>query len=87
MSSESAIAQKRSDIFNEIEAERRAQDEEWGGPEHDYTHSFRDWISFVVKQLGKAASWGGDSRIFRTGMLKVAALCVAAIEAYDRDEA
>ena len=81
-------ARKRSGIYAEIERERKHQDEEWGGPGHDDTHRVRDWVTFVVAYLGKAinrnSGWGRDLSFSRIAIIKVAALCVAAVEAFDR---
>jgi hypothetical protein len=79
---------KRSSIYEEIESERRAQDEEWGGPEHDDKHGVRDWLSFIVVYLGKGvgrdSDWGRKLSISRHALIQVAALAVAAVEAFDR---
>ena len=69
----------RNDIWNEILKERNLQDRQWGGPEHDDEHNSRDWIIFIVKQLGKASvPWSEGN--FKIRMIKVAALAVAALE-------
>lgn len=79
---------ERMAIFMEIERERLFQDEKWGGPDHDDAHSVRDWISFIVVYLGRAV--GRQSRrgrklsFSRIALVKVAALCVAALESFDR---
>jgi len=79
---------KRSAIYEEIENERRRQDEQWGGPEHDDNNNVRDWVTFIVAYLGKAVNrnsdWGRKLSISRVALIKVAALCVAAVEAFDR---
>ena len=67
-------------IYNDIKAERCYQDLKWGGAEHDDFHNHRDWVTFIVQYLGRAAA----PEDFRTSMIKVAALAVAAIEWYDR---
>jgi hypothetical protein len=76
-------------ILDEIRVERARQDTIWGGPAHDDTHTNHDWISFIIKQLGKAVistgACGWDHLTFRHQMLKVAALAVAAIEWCDRN--
>ena len=77
----------RAEIFNEIDAARRAQDEKWGGPEHDDRHGSYDWIAFVVRETGLAVTRPWDAREFRKRMVAVAALAVAAIEWVDRAEA
>ena len=77
-------------IFEEIKRERRRQDRQWGGPEHDDDHTSLDWVRFIAKQLNKIDDWSyvGDRSsyygLFRSIMVRVAALAVAAIEWADR---
>ena len=71
-------------IYDEIAAERKKQDEKWGGPNHDDTHDSYDWIAYVTKHMGKAVLWPFDQSIYRKQMVCVAALAVAAIESIDR---
>ncbi len=79
---------ERMALYMEIERERVYQDQKWGGPEHDDAHGVRDWVSFIVAYLGKAvgrkARWGEKLSFSRIALVKVAALCVAALEAFDR---
>ena len=77
----------RADIFAEIDDARCAQDEKWGGPEHDDAHGSYDWIAFVTRATGLAVTRPWDAREFRRRMVSVAALAVAAIEWVDRAEA
>jgi hypothetical protein len=81
-----ALAQAhRKDIFQAITTEREYQDQKWGGPQHDDTHSAHDWVTYIVKYLGKWQAWPAFSMYdFRRSMVKVAALAVAAIEWADR---
>jgi hypothetical protein len=72
-------------IYEQIQMERIAQDFQWGGPEHDDNHSAWDWIAYLTKHVGRAVMWPFNSLIFRTQMVKVAALAVAAIEWLDRN--
>lgn len=78
----------REDAIEDIRQERFAQHCEWGGDDHDDHHSSSDWIVFISKQLGKAVvhEWSQAERsLFRSSMVKVGALAVAAIEWYDRN--
>jgi hypothetical protein len=86
-------AAKRQAIFNAIETERHAQDDRWGGPDHDNQHGPLAWVGFIVKQLGKAVSASQDPAYpigpkaggaYRRALIKAAALVVAAIEVHDR---
>jgi hypothetical protein len=75
----------RKIIFQAIATEREYQDERWGGPQHDDTHSAHDWVAYIVKYLGNWQAWPTFSVYdFRRSMVKVAALAVAAIEWADR---
>lgn len=74
----------RPTVYDHVLAERNRQDRKWGGPEHDDKHSDRDWITFITKHLGMAVTWPFDEDQFRTQMVRVAALAVAAVEAVDR---
>lgn len=73
-------------------AERLAQNEQWGGPEHDDTHTGDDWLSFIGKQqltaVNETLSDNGlevmDPEGYRARLVKIAALAFAAIESHDR---
>lgn len=71
-------------IMKEVATERDYQDRKWGGPTHDELHSRRDWVVFIVRQLGEASEDGINPRQFRMRMVKVAALAMAAIESQER---
>jgi hypothetical protein len=73
-------------IYEEIQLERQKQDKEWGGPMHDDNHNPHDWITYIVKHLGKSITWPFNMDTFRYQMIRVAALAVAAIEWTDRLE-
>lgn len=70
-------------IFKDIEAERRNQDVQWGGPEHDDELALRDWTFHIMKQLGRLAN-ATNLKGMRARLVKIAALAVAAIESIDR---
>lgn len=71
---------ERSSIFEEIEVERGRQDARWGGPEHDSGHSWKDWVQLITHHANRTM----PTAQFRRQMIKVAALAVAGIEAFDR---
>ncbi len=78
----------RSAIFDEIEVERKRQDGMWGN-EFDDKNTPNDWVTFITRYVSKAAEWNkvlpeDTNHPYRTEMLKAAAICVAALEAYDR---
>ena len=41
-------------VLDDIRAARDLQDQQWGGQEHDDKEGYRDWLSYVIKQLGAA---------------------------------
>ncbi len=79
---------ERMALYMEIEGERLKQDEKWGGPTHDDTKGVRDWVTYIVVYLGRAVDRNsrreGNLSISRIALVKVAALCVAALESFDR---
>ncbi len=72
-------------LYDAIRRERGLQDRQWGGPDHDDGHGVHTWIALITKQLGKAAE-AYPLAIPRAAFIRVAALCVAAIEKIDRAE-
>lgn len=82
----------RRSLYGEIDAERRRQDGQWGGPEHDDQHDSAEWGNFIARQLGKDATirnrYQPGTPEFtaerRERLVKIAALAVAGIEAIDR---
>lgn len=73
-------------IYDEIQKERLRQDQKWGGPKHDDTHSIPEWVMFIKDY----ASWArqmtsmGSIGKARRRLIQVAALAVAAVESLDR---
>ena len=74
-----------SQIYVEIEAERRMQDARWGGPEHDDEHTPLEWANFVERKLTAIRlAHIYPHEITRETWVKIAALAVAALESHDR---
>lgn len=82
-------------VYDDIQAERDRQDQQWGGADHDDLHRIRDWSSMVTKQMDRfneAAvivptsdfTWEQRALLLRERMVKTAALAVACIDAIDR---
>ena len=72
-------------IFNEIEDERLHQDEKWGGPEHDDTHSPEEWWAILFDHCDRLVDSGGQAEgDYRERLIKIAAIAVAAIQSWDR---
>lgn len=68
-------------IYAEITGERQYQDKKWGGADHDDKQSQTEWMNDIAGYLNHT------TYDFRTRMVKVAALAVAAIQAHDRNAA
>lgn len=75
-------------VFKDVVEERHRQDAKWGGPNHDDEHDPRVWVAVIVEHLGRAVRDDtrprSDRTRYRQGMVRVAALAVAAIESHDR---
>lgn len=79
------MSKSNREIFLEmISVEREIQQQQWGGSEHDKTHSPEDWALLLVKHVGKLADGTLEGNAFsdeyhrRLGI--IAALCCAAFE-------
>jgi hypothetical protein len=76
--------------YGEITKERNRQDEIWGGPEHDDTHTPEEWRSYIQYQINnmspsdRMTSAILDEDNYRTRLIRIAALAVAAIQSLDR---
>jgi len=66
-------------VIAQVIQERRMQDRQWGGAEHDDQHSNFDWFRFIDYQWGRM---NNENR--RECLIKIAALAVAAVESLDR---
>lgn len=88
----------REKILSEIEAERRRQDELFGGADHDSKHSLAQWLVIIMTHVG-LAGWDGspddvclpneatrkyDPERYRKELIRVAAVAVAALEDFER---
>lgn len=78
-----AAPQEAKSVLAEVVEERRRQDKQWGGPEHDDTHRHSEWGAYIRKQLAGIPSAFDDDKN-RARFVKIAALAVAAIESMDR---
>lgn len=73
-----------SKILEQIHAERRYQDSKWGFV-FDDKNTVNDWMAYINIYGSKATTMGATSAQQREAMLKVAALAVAALETFDRN--
>ena len=73
-------------VYEDIVKERSAQDAEFGGARVDDTKPHDFWLILAGKHLGKACSgWvRGERGTIRDALVRVAAICVAAVESMDR---
>jgi NTP pyrophosphatase (non-canonical NTP hydrolase) len=72
-------------VFVEVEKQRDFQDEKWGQQDHDPLV----WLAILMEEVGEVAEAivrGHQTMIqdYRTELLQVAAVAVAAVEAWDR---
>lgn len=72
----------RQEIYSAIETERAYQQEKWGD-DFDRRNTPNDWLAYVLKYAGQAVTMPFDNDVFRKTVLKVATLCVAALEQPD----
>ena len=78
----------RWDLYAAISERCFRNDEKWGGPAHDDTHSRRDWIAFIVRQLGHAEEHCDElaAHDYQDQMISICSLAIHAIESVDRIE-
>ena len=81
----------RESILAEVSAERDYQDEKWGGPEvDDRENGPFEWLTYICNYAtkwfpGGFPPYSKETQVsYRDGLIKVAALAVAAVEQYDR---
>ena len=75
-------------ITEELMAERSRQDQLWG-TEFDDKNTANDWCAYITNYVASGAYAGHNSDYsperFRINLKKAACLCIAAIEAIDRN--
>jgi hypothetical protein len=79
-------------IYEEIKKEREYQDRKWGHHADDNLNTPWMWVSYIghYATTWMAGTFSLNSSMtdnFRTAMVKVAAIAVAAIESIDRQRA
>lgn len=69
--------------LDEIKLERKKQDEKWGEQNHEPLY----WIAILVEEVGEAAKEALENKLskYREELVQCAAVCVAAIESFDRN--
>ena len=80
-------------VYAEVWVERERQRSQWGDT-HDDTHNANDWVAYITRYLGEATYsylWKDPGQFlkadFRTAMVKIAAIAIAAVEFIDRKSA
>lgn len=77
-----------ADIFQEIKKERERQKKLWGDKPDD-RNTRNDWVAYICYYVSRGAYNGKDNEfktsVFRTCLIKAAAICIAAVEAIDRN--
>jgi hypothetical protein len=76
--------QARQKLYAEVEAERLAQDEKWGGPSHDDEHTVGEWVHYIEQKNGSLFCAETDPAKQRKLLVQIAALAVAAAESIER---
>lgn len=77
---------RQKDLMLELLAERRRQDDKWGGPNHDDQWTPFDWHEMIADYNAWARRMAAMGNLVkaRRRYIQVAALAVAAVEALDR---
>lgn len=75
-------------LLNEIDDEVQAQAAQWGDA-HDDEHDEVEWQYLLAVHVSRLLNASESSQIagdYRERLIKIAALCVSAIESFDRTE-
>ena len=79
----------REEILAEVNAERDRQDSFWGHSFDDVNNP-NDWVAYITRYVSDGAYSGRTQKYshkdFREALIKTAALCVAAVESYERQK-
>ena len=75
----------RITIFSEINDERAYQDKKFG-TSFDDKNTYNDWMSYISMYLSDGGKMKNPKDMQRVGLMKAASLCVAALEAFDRND-
>lgn len=70
-------------VLRDVAAERFKQLQKWS-PEHDVEHTPSDWVNLRADYEGRALDPEPDATTIRDSLVKVAALALAQVEAFDR---
>lgn len=70
--------------IRQILEERRRQDQQWGGENHDDEHDACEWLAMIDEHRARARKVVHDRDAYRARLVVIAALALAAIESFDR---
>ena len=73
------MSKERQQVLDEISKERDYQKTQWSD-KFDSENTPNDWVSYIVRYAGNAVVGPWNPLTFRTALIKVAAICVAAVE-------
>jgi hypothetical protein len=80
------MSECRNDILNEIDTERKRQNDMWGN-DFDKKNTPNDWVAYITRYVAEGAYDGSTGKynpeLFRTNLIKAATICVAAVEILD----
>lgn len=71
-------------ILAEIKAEREYQEGRWGA-QFDDKNTVSDWAAYIGNYTGRATSMSASKVEQRLNLMKAAAIAVAAVESFDRN--
>lgn len=74
-------------VMQDIAVERDKQDTQWGGPANDDNHFPQEWLAWIDHQIERGCAEDNNSdgnHNWRERYIKIAALCIAAVESLDR---
>ena len=77
------ILSRPETILRDVVTERQHQVAKWG-IEFDDKNTINDWVSYITSYAGQAA-FEDNAAVRRHKLIQVAALAVAAVEAFDRN--
>lgn len=80
---------QHTSVLGLVAAERKRQDDKWGGAAHDDQHSTASFVQLIEDYAGWARTMAGmnSPAKARNRLIQVAALAVAAVESIDRTAA
>lgn len=71
-------------LLGQILEERRRQDAQWGGDQHDDEHTRHEWTELVREHVDRARKVKTDRDAWRARLVVVVSLAMAAIASFDR---